>query len=87
MSASLIGRLGQARFLSLVGITVAHPGHASLRSPIDALLGTAARMCRIGRGEPRLETRFSICAADTFGFIHEPRPVRTTPFRCVGVCL
>ena len=36
MSASLIGRLGQARFPSLYGIIVAHPGHASLRSLGDA---------------------------------------------------
>ncbi|WP_299919494.1 hypothetical protein, partial [uncultured Roseobacter sp.] len=28
MSASLIGRLGQARFPSLFGAVVAHPGHA-----------------------------------------------------------
>lgn len=60
MSASLIGRLGQARFPSLVGITFAHPGHASLRSLFDAAWGIAARMCRIGCGEPRLGTRFSM---------------------------
>ena len=46
--------------------------------------GIAARMCRIDCGEPCSETRFQSCAAVIFGFIHEPRPVRTTPFRCVG---
>ena len=81
-SASLIGRLGQARFPFLFEVFVAHPGHASLRSLFDATWGIAARMCRIGCGEPRFETRFR-GAADIFGFIHEPRPVRTTPFRLV----
>ncbi len=40
MPASLIGRLGQARFPSLIGIVVAHPGHASLRSLGDAALAS-----------------------------------------------
>ena len=48
-------------------------------------LGIAARMCRIGSGEPRFPTRFPSCAAVIFGFFHEPRPVRTIPFRfCVS---
>ena len=46
--------------------------------------GIAARMCRIGCGEPCFETRFQSYTAAIFGFIHDPRPVRTTPFRCVG---
>ena len=57
---SLIGLIGQARFPSSIGAFVAHPGHASLRSLADATWGIAARMCRIGSGEPRLGTRFSM---------------------------
>lgn len=57
MSPSLIGRLGQARFPSLFRIVVAHPGHASLRSLGDAAWDIAARMCRIGSGEPCFGTR------------------------------
>lgn len=37
MAASLIGRLGQARFPSFLWIIVTHSGHASLRSLVDAI--------------------------------------------------
>jgi len=60
MTASLIGLIGQARFPFSIGAFVAHPGHASLRSLVDAAWGIAARMCRIGSGEPRFGTRFSL---------------------------
>ena len=72
-------------FSSLLGIIIAHPGHASLRSLGVATWGIAARMCRIGCGEPRLETRLD-GAAVIFGFFHRPRPVRTIPFRLVLEC-
>jgi len=60
MSASLIGCLGQAHFPSFFWVIVTHPGHASLRSLVDAMMGIAARICRIGRGEPCFETRFTL---------------------------
>jgi len=60
MPPSLIGLTGQARFPFSIGAFVAHPGHASLRSLVDAAWDIAARMCRIGCGEPRFETRFSL---------------------------
>jgi hypothetical protein len=59
-AASLIGCLGQARFPSFLWIFVTHPGHASLRSLVDVAWDIAARMCRIGSGEPRFGTRFSL---------------------------
>ena len=85
MTTSLIGHFGQVRFFSLLGIIIAHLGHASLRSLGVATWGIAARMCRIGCGEPRLETRLD-GAAVIFGFFHRPRPVRTIPFRLVLEC-
>jgi hypothetical protein len=36
--SSLIGCLGQARFPSFFWVIVAHPGHASLRSLVDAMM-------------------------------------------------
>ena len=38
MSASLIGCLGQALFPCFFWVIVAHPGHASLRSLVDAVM-------------------------------------------------
>ena len=38
MAASLIGCLGQARFPSFFWVIVTHPGHASLRSLVDAMM-------------------------------------------------
>ena len=85
-SASLIGCLGQARFPSFFWVIIAHPGHASLRSLIDALMaplhayvGSAVKSLAFGRA--------SSCAADLFGFIHEPRPVRDDPVRIGGRAL
>ncbi len=77
-AASLIGRFGQARFPShLLGHCHSSGSRFSSQSGWCPY-GTAACMCRIGSGEPCLETRFPSCAAAIFGFIHEPRPVRTT---------
>lgn len=94
MSVSLIGRLGQARFPSLFGTGVAHPGPASCCSLGDAAWDIAARKCRIGSGEPCFGTR--LMAQQTFSALsitrqckfismrgHEPRPVKTTPFSLV----
>ncbi len=70
---------GSSSFCLFFGIVFAHPGHASLRSLIDvfmpslhACVGLAVESLALGRA--------SRCAAAIFGFIHEPRPVRTTPF-------
>ena len=38
MAASLIRFLGQARFPSFFWVIVTHPGHASLRSLVDAVM-------------------------------------------------
>ncbi len=77
-SASLIGCLGQAHFPSSIWGVATHPGHASLRSlgdalwaPLHACVGLAVESLALRRA--------SRCAAANFGFIHEPRPVRTTP--------
>jgi len=83
MSASLIGCLGQARFPSFYWVFVAHPGHASLRSLVDAVM--APLHACVGLAVESLALRrASGCAAVIFGFIHEPRPVRTTPFGLVS---
>jgi hypothetical protein len=83
MSASLIGWLGQARFPCFFWVFVAHPGHASLRSLIDAVM--ASLHAYVGSAVENLALRrASRCAADTFGFIHKPRPVRTTPLGLGG---
>lgn len=60
MTASSIGRIGQARFLFLIRAYVGHPGHASLCGPIDAACVIAARFCHTGSGEPRFGTPFSL---------------------------
>ncbi len=80
MSASLIGCLGQARFPCLFWVIVTHPGHASLRSLVDAM--TAPLHAYVGSDVESLALRrTSLGAADIFGIIHEPRPVRDDPFR------
>ena len=82
-SASLIGCLGQARFPSFFWVFVAHPGHASLRSLFDAPM--APLHAYVGSVVENLALRrASRCAADIFGFIHRPRPVRTTPLGLGG---
>ncbi|QMU59211.1 MAG: hypothetical protein GKR98_14030 [Boseongicola sp.] len=82
MTAFLIGCLGQARFLSFVWVIVAHPGHASLRSLVDAFL--ASLHACVGLAVESLALRrASSGAAAMVGFIYEPRPVRPTPFRFV----
>mgnify|MGYP004253759789 CR=1 FL=1 len=53
-SASLIGRLGQARLPCINRIGVAHPGHASLRSlvaraPLQAFVGSAVESLALRR--------------------------------------
>lgn len=60
VTTSLIGCLGKAHFPSFLWGFVTHPDHASLRSLADAAWGIAGRMCRIGSGEPRFGTRFSL---------------------------
>lgn len=75
MIASLIGRLGQARFPSFSWIIVTHPGHASLRSLVDAVLAPL-HACVGLVVESLALRRASRCAADIFGFFHRPRPVR-----------
>lgn len=59
MTASLIGHLGQARFLSFVR-RIVFPGHASLRSLDWRSKGAAACMRRIGSGESRFPARFKL---------------------------
>ena len=80
--SSLIGRLGQVHFIvsfPSFGITVLHPGHASLRShwwpgsvgPLHACVGMDVE-------RPAL-SRVFLFAADLFGVIYRPRPVRDDP--------
>ena len=77
-SDSLIGCLGQAHFPSFFWAFVAHPGHASLRSLVDAVM--APLHACVGLAVESLALRrASRCAAAIFGFIHKPRPERTTP--------
>ena len=84
MTASLIVYLGQAYFPFCFWVIVTHPGHASLRSLVDTLM--APLHAYVGLAVENLALRrASRCAAVIFGFIHEPRPVRTTPFRLVGL--
>ena len=80
MTASLIGCLGQAHFPSFFWVMVTHPGHASLRSLVDAIM--APLQAYVGSAVESLALRrASGCAADIFGFFHEPRPVRDDPVR------
>ena len=67
-------------FLSFFRVVVAHPGHASLRSLVDALMASLHAYVGLAVGNLALG-RASRCAADTFGFIHKPRPVRDDPVR------
>ena len=83
MTASLIGYLGQAHFPLFNRAMVTHPGHASLRSLVDAVM--APLHAYVGSDVESLALRrASRCAADTFGFLHEPRPVRDDPVRFGG---
>jgi hypothetical protein len=83
MSASLIGCLGQAHFPFFFWVIVTHPGHASLRSLFDAVM--APLHAYVGSDVESLALRrASRGAADTFGFLHEPRPVRDDPVRIGG---
>ena len=69
MSASLIGFLGQARFPSFFWVIVTHPGHASLRSLVDAVL--ASLHAYVGSDVESLALRrASFGAADIFGFFY-----------------
>ena len=86
MTASLIGCLGQARFPSFFWIIVAHPGHASLRSLFDAPMAPLHAYVGSAVESPAFR-RASSCAADIFGFTHEPRPVRDDPVRIGGRAL
>ena len=80
MTASLIGCLGQARFPSFFWVIVTHPGHASLRSLVDAM--KAPLHAYVGSAVESLALRrASLCAAAISGFFHEPRPVRDDPVR------
>ncbi len=78
MAASLIGCLGQAHFPFLFWGLAAHPGHASLRSLVDAVMAPL-HACVGLVVESLALRRASSGAAAIFGFIHKPRPVRTTP--------
>jgi hypothetical protein len=83
MTVSLIGCLGQAHFPFFFWVIVTHPGHASLRSLFDAVM--APLHAYVGSDvESLAKGRASRCAADTFGFLHEPRPVRDDPVRIGG---
>jgi len=69
--------------LSFFRVIVTHPGHASLRSLVDAMM--APLHAYVGSDVESLALRrASRCAADIFGFFHEPRPVRDDPVR-IGV--
>jgi hypothetical protein len=79
-AASLIGCLGQAHFPSFFRVIVTHPGHASLRSLVDAVL--APLHAYVGSALESLALRrASRCAAANFGFFHRLRPVRDDPVR------
>jgi hypothetical protein len=85
-AASLIGCLGQAHFPSFFWVIVTHPGHASLRSLVDAIL--APLHAYVGSDvESLAKRRASSGAAANFGFFHEPRPVRDDPVRIGGWAL
>jgi hypothetical protein len=59
---------------------VTHPGHASLRSLVGAIM--APLQAYVGSAVESLALRrASGCAADIFGFFHEPRLVRDDPVR------
>ncbi len=79
-AASLIGRLGQAHFPLFLWIIVTHPGHASLRSLVDAVMAPL-HACVGLVVESLVLGRASRCAAAIFGFFHRPRPVRDDPVR------
>jgi hypothetical protein len=69
MSASLIGCLGQALFPCFFWVMVTHPGHASLRSLVDAVM--APLHAYVGSDvESRAFRRASGCAAVIFGFFY-----------------
>ncbi len=71
---------GSSSFSFLFRVIVTHPGHASLRSLVDAIL--APLHAYVGSDVESLALRrASRGAADTFGFLHEPRPVRDDPVR------
>lgn len=82
-SASLIGCLGQARFpfssgsLSLIRVTLLFAVW------FDALVASL-HACVVSDVESPALRRASRCAADLFGFIHAPRPVRDDPVRFRG---
>ena len=80
MPAPLIGCLGQARFPCLFWVIVTHLDHASLRSMVDAVM-TPLHAYVGSDVESIALRRASRCAADIFGFFHEPRPVRDDPIR------
>ncbi|WP_211314303.1 hypothetical protein, partial [Celeribacter halophilus] len=79
-AASLIGRLGQAHFPLFLWIIVTHPGHATLRSLVDAVMAPL-HACVGLVVESLVLGRASRCAAAIFGFFHRPRPVRDDPVR------
>ena len=80
MSASLIGSLVQARFPCFFGVVVTYPGHASLRSLVDAVMSPLHAY--VGSEVESLALRRALPGvAAIFGFIHEPRPVRDDPAR------
>jgi hypothetical protein len=67
-------------FPSFFWVMVTHPGHASLRSLVDAIM--APLQAYVGSAVESLALRrASRCAAANFGFFHRPRPVRDDPVR------
>ena len=74
---------GSSSFSFLFRVIVTHPGHTSLRSLVDAVL--VPLHAYVGSDvESLAQRRASRGAADTFGFLHEPRPVRDDPVRIGG---
>jgi len=69
MAASLNGCLGQARFPSFFWVIVAHPGHASLRSLVSAVMAPLHAYVGLPVESPAFR-RASVCAAAIFGFIY-----------------
>jgi hypothetical protein len=84
MAASLIGCFGQAHFPSFSWVIVTHPGHASLRSLVDAVM--APLHAYVGSDVESLALRrASRRAAANFGFfsylaghVYMPEKARTS---------
>jgi hypothetical protein len=69
MAASLMGCLGQARFPSFFWVFVTHPGHASLRSLVDAVMAPLHAYVGSDVESPAFRRAFG-GAAVIFGFFY-----------------